>query len=136
MKKILVAEDDKFLASAYRVKLTKANYEVKLVFDGDETLKALSTFTPDIIILDLVMPKIDGFSVLSELKKNDSWKNIPVVVASNLGQSEDIVRATKLGARDYIVKTDLSMKKLIEKIETILSSSAPKPTAPVTSSPD
>jgi len=120
MKKILVAEDDNFLANAYRLKLTKAQFEVKLVSDGEEALEALQTFAPDLIILDLVMPKKDGFAVLEELKKSDKWKTIPVLVASNLGQSEDIVKATKLGADDYIVKTDLSMKNLLVKINSFL----------------
>lgn len=127
MKKILVAEDDRFLASAYRVKLEKANFEVKVVSDGSEMLQVMETYTPDLIILDLVMPKIDGFAILAELKKKDEWKNIPVLVASNLGQSEDIVKATKLGANDYIVKTELSMKKLLEKINNMLGQSKPAP---------
>ncbi len=123
MKKILVAEDDKFLASAYRVKLTKAGYETRIASDGKEALQALKSFAPDLIILDLIMPMMDGFSVLEELKKNETWKGIPVLVASNLGESEDIVRATKLGAMDYIVKTDLSMKKLLEKIQSVVGGS-------------
>ncbi len=118
MKKILVAEDDKFLSSAYRVKLTKAGYEVKMTSDGKEALQEVGAFTPDLIILDLVMPVMDGFSFLAELQKQDN--RVPILVASNLGESEDIVRATKLGAIDYIVKTDLSMKKLIEKIKSII----------------
>ena len=120
MKKILIAEDDKFLANAYRVKLSKSGFDVMIAQDGEEAIKSLSEFTPDLIILDLMMPKVDGFSVLRELKSSDKWKGIPVLVASNLGQSEDIVKATKLGAADYIVKTDLSMKKLIEKIIQII----------------
>jgi DNA-binding response OmpR family regulator len=120
MKKILVAEDDKFLASAYRVKLTKANFEVKIVANGKDALDSLESFVPDLIILDLMMPGIDGFTVLETIKKNEKYKGIPVLVASNLGESEDIVKATKLGASDYIVKTDLSMKKLIEKINSLL----------------
>lgn len=127
MKKILVAEDDKFLASAYRMKLSKANYEVKIVSDGEEALKALATFIPDLIILDLVMPKVDGFAVLGQIKKSEQWKSIPIIVASNLGQSEDIVKATKLGANDYIVKTDLSMKNLIKKIDAFLGKSEAAP---------
>ena len=123
MKKILIAEDDKFLASAYKVKLTKANYELKMVSDGKEVFEALKEFVPDIIILDLIMPTMDGFTVLENLKKDDKWKNIPVLVASNLGESEDVVKATKLGAKDYIVKSDLSMKKLIEKIKSIVGES-------------
>ena len=83
MKKILVAEDDKFLANAYRVKLTKSGYEVKMASDGEDVIKALSEYTPDLIILDLMMPKVDGFTVLKEVKNNDRWKNIPILVASN-----------------------------------------------------
>ncbi len=120
MKKILVAEDDKFLANAYRVKLTKAGYDIVLTNDGVETLQKLQEFIPDLIILDLVMPTKDGFAVLEELKKSDTLKNIPCIVASNLGQKEDIDKAMSLGARDYVVKTDLSMQKLIEKIKNIL----------------
>lgn len=120
MKKILVVEDDKFLSSAYRVKLTKANFQVKITSDGKEALQALDSFVPDLIILDLVMPVMDGFSVLESLRKDERYKKTPVLVASNLGESEDIVKATKLGATDYIVKTDLSMKKLIERIKQLL----------------
>ncbi|KKQ98577.1 MAG: hypothetical protein UT24_C0009G0077 [Candidatus Woesebacteria bacterium GW2011_GWB1_39_12] len=120
MKKILVAEDDKFLANAYRVKLTKASYDVTLVADGEETLAALQKGKFDLIILDLVMPKKDGFSVLSEMKKNDEWKNIPVIVASNLGQKEDIEKAMGLGAKDYIVKTDFAITGLVAKLQSLI----------------
>ena len=122
MIKILVAEDDKFLSNAYRVKLEREGYEVRVVFDGEELIQVIQEFTPDLIILDLIMPKKDGFGVLQELGKSEKYKNIPVIVASNLGQSEDIVRAAKLGAQDYIVKTDLTMKKLVEKIKSLLPS--------------
>ncbi|OGM20419.1 hypothetical protein A2714_01745 [Candidatus Woesebacteria bacterium RIFCSPHIGHO2_01_FULL_38_9] len=119
MKRILVAEDDKFLANAYRVKLTKAGYDIVLVSDGVEALQKLHEFMPDVMILDLVMPGKDGFSVLEEIKKSDTLKNIPCIVASNLGQKEDVDKAMGLGANDYVVKTDLSMAGLIEKIKKL-----------------
>ena len=122
MKKILVVEDDKFLANAYRVKLTKASYEVSLVSDGDEAVKALHEGNFDLVILDLIMPKKDGFAVLYEMRNNDAWKNIPVIVASNLGQKEDIDRAMKLGANDYIVKTDFSITNLVAKLQSLIGS--------------
>lgn len=121
MYKILVAEDDNFLANAYRLKLTREGYEVKVVYDGGEVFKLLESYTPDLIILDLIMPKMDGFLTLEYLKKTQKWKNIPVLIASNLGQSEDIVKATKLGAEDYIVKTDLSMKEVVQKVKAALN---------------
>lgn len=120
MNKILVAEDDKYLANAYRVKLAREGYEVRIVFNGQEVIKALEEFMPDLIILDIIMPIMDGYSVLEYLKKTPTLRDIPVIIASNLGQSEDIVKATKLGADDYIVKTDLSMKKVSEKIQAVL----------------
>ena len=121
MAKILVSEDDQFLSNAYRVKLTKAGFEVKIATDGKETLNELKNFTPDLIILDLVMPIMDGFTALEEIKKNDKTKNIPVIIASNLGQKEDIERGIKLGAVDYIIKSDLSLDALIAKINKIIS---------------
>jgi len=120
MKKILVAEDDTYLANAYRVKLTKAGFEVKNVFDGEETINILQTFIPDLIILDIVIPKKDGFTILSEIKANEKWGNIPVILVSNLGQKEDREKGMKLGATDFFVKTDLTLNNLIEKIKNIL----------------
>lgn len=117
MKKILVAEDDKFLSAAYKAKLVKSGWEVRLVMDGQETLEALETFAPDVILLDLVMPRMDGFTTLAELKKNPKWAKIPVMVASNLGQKEDIDRSRELGAAGYVVKADLSIDELVKRIE-------------------
>lgn len=123
MKKILVAEDDKFLANAYRIKLQKAGFEVKITNDGQETMNTVRSFMPDLIILDLVMPVRDGFSVLEEIKRDAGLKAIPVIVASNLGQKEDVDRGMKLGASDFIVKTDMSLDKLIIKINSFLHAS-------------
>jgi DNA-binding response OmpR family regulator len=116
--KVLVAEDDKFLSNAYRVKLSKAGIEAKLATDGNEALQILKTFTPNVILLDLVMPVKDGFATLQEIKANSEWKSIPVIVASNLGQKEDIEKGKKLGAADFIVKSDLSLDELITKLKS------------------
>lgn len=121
MSKILIAEDDEFLANAYRVKLTKVGYEVKNVKNGNEALEAIASFPPDLIILDLMMPEMDGFEFLLRRKNDPKLLGIPCIVASNLGQSDDIVRAMKLGASDYMVKTELTMKDLVEKIANILN---------------
>jgi DNA-binding response OmpR family regulator len=91
-----------------------------LAADGDETLKLLASFTPDLILLDLVMPKKDGFATLSEIKANPKWSKIPVLIASNLGQTEDINKAKSLGATDYIVKADMSLEDLIVKINHLI----------------
>src|SRR5262245_5713470 len=98
MAKVLIVEDDQFLVIAYRKKLSLNGYEVDVARDGEEAKVVLQTSVPDIILLDLVMPREDGFQLLTELKQNQAWKNIPVIVASNLGERPDIERAKALGA--------------------------------------
>ena len=120
MAKILVVEDDSFLANAYRVKLDKAGFEIKLAGDGQEALELLAEFTPDLIVMDLVMPVMDGFTTLEKLKADETYKDIPVIVASNLGQKEDLDKGMSLGAVDYVIKSNLSMGDLIEKITSHL----------------
>jgi DNA-binding response OmpR family regulator len=122
--KVLVVEDDKFLMSAYRAKLERSGFEVHMASDGDEALTVLQTLVPDIILLDLVMPRKDGFATLAELRQREQLKAVPVIVASNLGQKEDIDKATGLGATDYIIKSDLSMDDLISKIEKVTGKKA------------
>jgi DNA-binding response OmpR family regulator len=124
MKKILIVEDDKFLANAYRVKLTKAGFETQLATDGDEAIKVLESFRPDLIILDLVMPVKDGFTTLKELKEHESYKTIPVIIASNLGQKEDREKALGLGASDFVVKSDINLNDLISKINSHIPASS------------
>ncbi len=119
-KKITIAEDDQFLSNAYRVKLTKEGYNVKMVADGQELIDSLKTDKPDLIILDLLMPKKDGFEALKEIKANPNLKNVPVIIASNLGQTNDIDQGMKLGASDYIVKSDLSLEDLVKKIKDFI----------------
>src|SRR6185437_14470377 len=120
MNKILVCEDDKFLSGAYRIKLVKLGFEIQLASDGDDALAHLHTFTPDLILLDLIMPGKDGFSTLIQLKANEKWKHIPVIVASNLGQKEDIDKSMALGANDFIVKSDTSLEQVVSKINNLL----------------
>lgn len=119
-KKIIVAEDDKFLSNAYRVKLTKEGFAVTMVGDGQELINTLKTTIPDLIILDVLMPVKDGFEALKEIKANPAWENIPVIFASNLGQKNDIDQGLALGANDYIIKSDLSLEDLVAKIKTLV----------------
>jgi len=123
MQKILVVEDDKFLSSALRVKLEKSGFEVKTALDGQEGIEVLAAFTPDIILLDLIMPRKDGFAVLEYLKNSDALKKIPVIIISNLGQKDDIDRGMRLGARDYFIKSEIPLAEVVVKIKTLLKSS-------------
>lgn len=121
MTKILIAEDDRFLGMAYRAKFTKSGFEVQIAADGEEALEMLKTFTPDAMLLDLVMPRKDGFTTLAEIRKQEKFKHIPIIVASNLGQKEDVDKATALGANGYIIKSDMALEAIIEKVNTTIS---------------
>lgn len=122
--KVLVVEDDTFLASAYKAKLTKSGYETEVTSEGNEALNSIKTFQPAIILLDLLMPGMDGFAFLEELKKNPESSKIPVIVASNLDQPDAVEKAMGLGAAGYIIKSDLSMDELVSKIQAILNTPA------------
>ena len=122
MAKILVAEDDKYLARVYQAKFTKAGFEVRIGADGEEAEKILQTFIPNIILLDLIMPKKDGFEVLRDLKLSEKFKNIPVIVTSNLAQPEDKQKALAMGANEYIVKSDVPIQGIVDKIKQLMTS--------------
>jgi DNA-binding response OmpR family regulator len=120
--KVLVVEDDAFLGGAYRLKLTKEGFEVEIATDGEEALVRLNTFTPDIILMDVIMPRKDGFSTLQDIKRNDSLKHIPVIMATNLGQAGDIEKAKSLGAYDFITKSNMSISDLVAKLKAVIES--------------
>lgn len=120
MKKILIVEDDKLLASAYQMKMSKSGYEVMIASNGDEAIQHLSFFAPDLIILDLIMPGKDGYGVLEDLKKNSKWRSIPVIISTNLDQTGDLAKCRSYGVAEYIVKSRLSFEKLHDKIRSIL----------------
>lgn len=120
MPHIFVIEDDQFLSAAYKLKLEKEEFKVSLAQDGQEALNMLETFIPDLILLDLVMPIKDGFAVLSDLKESEKLRDIPVIIASNLGQDEEIKRGIAMGAADYIVKSNTSLEEVVQKINQIL----------------
>jgi len=115
--KILLAEDDKFLVRAYKDGIARAGFEVIVAHDGKEAMDKLKSEKPDLLLLDLVMPIKNGFEVLEEMKMDDGFKNIPVIILSNLGQDTDIAKGKKLGAIDYLIKSNFSMKEVIEKVK-------------------
>lgn len=116
--RILLIEDDKFFVNFYSIKLTEQGFEVFTASDGDEGIVKIEQIKPNVILLDLIMPKKDGFQVLSYLKSNQAVSNIPVIVFSTLGQEEDVKRAKDLGARDYVNKSLFDFDSLMNKITT------------------
>lgn len=119
--KILAVEDDNFLRDLLARKLGHENAEFITAVDGENALKILETETPSIILLDLILPGIDGFEVLKRIKENPKTKDIPVVILSNLGQESDIDKATKLGAADFLVKANFSIDEVIGKVKAIIN---------------
>ena len=122
MKKVLVVEDDQFLSNAYKLKLSKSGFDVSVASDGEIGIKLMKEDKPDIVLLDLIMPNVDGFTCLESIKADDSLKDVPVIVASNLGQDEDVERAKSLGAVDFIIKSNISIEEIVEKVKAVVGS--------------
>ena len=117
-KTILIVEDDFYLVRAYSLKFEKEGVNVVSVGDGEAAIEFLKkNKKPDMIILDLMLPKKNGFEVLQEIKLNSEWKNIPLIILSNLGQEEDIKKGKEMGALDYIIKADTSIEEEIGRIK-------------------
>ncbi|MFH0852241.1 MAG: response regulator [bacterium] len=120
--KILIVEDDKFLRDLIMKKLKTENFETVFAVDGDEALKKVKEEKPALILLDLILPGIDGFEVLKRLKSDvsESIKNIPVIILSNLGQRDDVEKGINLGAVDFLIKAHFTPKEIIDKIKQVL----------------
>jgi DNA-binding response OmpR family regulator len=118
--KILVVEDETFLVKIYAVKLKKEGYDVSIANDGEAAVKMAADVKPDLILLDLILPKMNGFEALEKIRANAENKKTPVIVLSNLGQEEDIKRAESLGADDYLVKANFSIQDIVTKIRETL----------------
>ncbi len=117
-KRILLVEDEKALATVMSLKLKNAGYDVVVVYNGDDALRTLGGSYFDLMLVDIMMPKRDGFSVLEELKKQNN--QIPVFAMSNLGQEEDIARVKSMGVKEYIVKADASPTDILGRVDAFL----------------
>ncbi len=121
MKKILFVEDEPTLQKTAGEVLHQEGYEVITAGDGVEGLRMAQSHHPDLILLDLILPKKDGFGVLKELKANPETTAIPVIVLTNLEGAEDIERALTLGATTYLIKANYELSEIVEKIKQILA---------------
>lgn len=117
-KRILVVEDEKPLAHALSLKLTHEGFDVQIAMTGSEGLKEALTGTYDMVLLDLIMPEVDGFAVLQGMQ--EKHVATPVIVLSNLGQDEDREKAKKLGAREYFVKANTPIADILKKVQEFL----------------
>ena len=116
MPKILLIEDEEILIDLLERKLIQEGYEVSVARDGEEGLRLIREVWPDLILLDIILPKIGGFKVLEEINKNPSFKKIPVIIISDSGQPSELTRAIRLGVKDWLIKTQFEPQELVEKV--------------------
>jgi len=119
-KKILLIEDDKFLRELMNKKLLTLGFDVVSAADGESGLVMIKETKPDVVLLDLILPGINGFEVLEKAKQDPEIANIPVVILSNLGQGEDIEKGLALGAKDFLVKAHFTPQEIVNKLKSIL----------------
>lgn len=118
---ILLVEDDSFISGMYYTKLASMGFTVQVIEDGDAAWERLQQDPlPDLVLLDVVLPKKDGFEILEGLRKEDRTKKLPIILLTNLGQKPDVERGIKLGANDYIIKAHYTPTEVVEKISKLL----------------
>ena len=124
MAKVLIVEDDQFLSRMYKKKFEVAGFEVEVAGDGEEGLSKMRTTRPDIVLMDIMMPKLNGIDAIVQAKSDLQIKNIPVLVLSNLSNTDDAQSAVKNGAMGYLVKSDFTPSQVVEKVKGIIGTEA------------
>lgn len=117
MKKILLIEDEELIIKLLSKKLAAIGYDVALAMNGQEGIEKMRQNIPDLVLLDIVMPRMGGFEVMAEMKKDEKLAKIPVIIISNSGQPLELERAKELGAADWLVKTEFDPKEVADKIQ-------------------
>lgn len=120
MKKILLVEDDQFLTDIYTTKLKEAGFSVEVVGEGDGVLPKIMEKKPDLLLLDIVLPHLDGWEVIKQIKANKDFKALKVIILSNLGQKNEVEKGMKLGAVKYLIKAHYTPAEIVEEIKKIL----------------
>jgi DNA-binding response OmpR family regulator len=120
----MIVEDDSFLSQLLSNRLGRDGLNIIRAGDGEEALGVLKNTRPDLILLDLILPKKSGFEVMEEIQRNPLLKKAPIVIISNLGQDDDISRGKQLGAIEYYVKAKISIEDLVTKVQELLNSSS------------
>ncbi|MCK5027503.1 MAG: response regulator, partial [Candidatus Pacebacteria bacterium] len=120
-KKILVVEDDIVLRDVLKEKLAQKGYAVFAVEDGEQALRHIADDKPDLILLDILMPRKGGMEVMEELNQDEEFKQIPIIVISNSGQPVEVQRAKDLGAKEFLIKAVFDPNEVLEKVEKVLN---------------
>ena len=120
MPKILIIDDDPFILDMYVLKFKERGFDVESARDGQEGIKKAEDYKPDAILLDVVMPALDGFDVLEKIKNDPKMRSIKTILLTNLGQKEEVERGTALGADEYIIKAHFTPSEVVEKVKKLL----------------
>lgn len=118
--KIVIVEDEKILLKVLKEKFEENGFTVKVAVDGEEAIPVIKGFQPDIVLLDIILPKKDGLQILEELKKSPEYQNIPVIMLSNLGEDDKIKTSFALGATDYFIKTQHPVNEVVDRVKNYL----------------
>lgn len=116
---ILIVEDDVFLSDLYKTKFNLEGFKVSTAFDGEKGVEMVAKVKPDIILLDLILPKKSGFEVLEAVRANSAFKDLPVILLTNLSQKADVEKGLKLGADDYLIKAHFMPGEVVDKIKSL-----------------
>lgn len=120
MSKVIIIEDEETLLNLLDIKLNQEGYEVEVARDGQEGLEKIKTNQPDLILLDIVMPKMGGFEVMEALRKDEELSKIPIIIISNSGQPVELDRAKELGVVDWLIKTDFDPQEVVDKVKKFI----------------
>ena len=116
-KKILIIEDEEVLLELLQKELTQENYQIDVARDGQEGLNKAKENKPDLILLDIIMPKMGGFEVIEKMNQDEELKSIPIIIISNSGQRVELDRVKELGVKDWLIKTDFDPKEVVAKVK-------------------
>ncbi len=124
MKNILIVEDDSFLRDLISKKLSSAGFSISEAVDGESAIVKIKEAKPDLVLLDLLLPTMDGFEVLSKIKEDTITSAIPVIILSNLGQKEEVDKGISMGATDYLIKAQFTPEEIVAKVKEIFEKKA------------
>ena len=120
MKHILLVEDDPFLIDIYTTKMKESGFVVEVASDGESALRKIKEKTPSLVILDIVLPQLDGWEILRQIKSDPKLKKIKIIILSNLGQKEEVEKGVELGATKYLIKAHYTPSQVVEEIKQIM----------------
>ncbi len=120
-KRIVLIEDEEIIVNLLVAKLERCGYEVKVARDGIAGLDLIRAEKPDLVILDMILPRLHGFGILEKLREEEILPNLPVIIISNSGEPVEIDRATALGVRDYLVKVNFDLNEIIAKVNRVFN---------------